>query len=60
MPWVIDGTKATIRVRNATLASATLLDMNGNARQRLGVKRVDETIEVELPREAMYVVLSTE
>jgi hypothetical protein len=60
MPWVIDGTKATIRVRNATLASATLLDMNGNAKQYLSVKRVGETIEVELPREAMYVVLGTE
>ena len=60
MPWIIDGTRMTIGVRNANLASATLLDINGNARRRLPVHRVDETIEVELPTEAMYVVIGTE
>jgi hypothetical protein len=59
MPWVIDGTKVTIGVRNANLASATLLDINGSATRRLSVRRVEESIEVELPTEAMYVVLST-
>ena len=58
MPWVIDGTTVKIGVRNANLAVATLLDLNGNASRRLSIHRVDETIEVELPREAMYVVLS--
>ena len=60
MPWVIDGTKVKIGVRNANLASATLLDLNGNARQRLSVHRADETIEVELPSETIYIVLSKE
>ena len=58
MPWVIDGTRVKIGVRNANLAVATLLDLNGDASRRLSIHRVDETIEVELPREAMYVVLS--
>ncbi len=58
MPWIIDGTKVTIGVRNKNLASATLLDLNGNAKRRLSVRQVDETVEVELPTEAMYVVLS--
>jgi hypothetical protein len=58
MPWIVDGTRVTIRVRNSNLASATLLDTNGNAGRHLGVRRADEAIEVELPTEAMYVVLS--
>jgi hypothetical protein len=59
MPWIIDGTKVTIGVRNRNLALATLLDINGNPRRRLSVHQVDETVEVDLPTEAMYVVLST-
>jgi hypothetical protein len=58
MPWVIDGTRVKIGVRNANLALATLLDLNGDASRRLSTHRIDETIEVELPGEAMYVVLS--
>ena len=59
MPWIIDGTKVTIGVRNRNLVLATLLDINGNPKRRLNVHQVDETVEVELPTEAMYVVLST-
>ena len=57
MPWVIDATKVTITVRNSNLASATLLDINGNARSRVPVRRVENAIEVELPTDAIYVVL---
>ena len=32
MPWVVQATKVTIEVRNSNLTSATLLDINGNAK----------------------------
>jgi hypothetical protein len=60
MPWVIEATMVTITVRNAKLTSATLLDLNGNARGRVPVRRVEGAIEVELPIDAMYVVLSAQ
>jgi hypothetical protein len=60
MPWVIEATMVTITVRNAKLTSATLLDINGNARGRVPVRRVEGAIEVELPIDAMYVVLSAQ
>ena len=57
MPWVIEATMVTITVRNAKLTSATLLDINGNAKGRVPVRRVEGAIEVELPMDAMYVIL---
>jgi hypothetical protein len=60
MPWVVQVTMAAVEVRNSNLKSATLLDMNGNARSKLPAKQQDGTIAVELPRDAMYVVLSSE
>ena len=57
MPWIIDATRVTIEVRNASLTSATLLDLNGNARQGLPLRRAAGTIELELPKDAFYVVL---
>jgi len=58
MPWIIDGTRVTIGINNANLTSATLLDMNGCARRALTVRRTEETLEVALPNNAIYVVLS--
>lgn len=60
MPWVIDGTRVTIGIHNPNLAFATLLDMNGCARRALTVRKTDETVEVVLPSNAIYVVLSTQ
>ena len=57
MPWVIAATRVTIEVRNASLTSATLLDINGNARHGLPLRRAAGTIELELPKDAFYVVL---
>jgi hypothetical protein len=57
MPWVIAATQVTIEVRNTRLTSATLLDINGNARQSLPLRRAEGAIELELPRDAVYVVL---
>jgi hypothetical protein len=60
MPWVIEATRMSISVRNANLNSATLLDINGNARKQVPVHRVEDTIKVELPMDAIYVVLSSQ
>ena len=60
MPWVIDGTRVTIEIHNANLTSATLLDMNGCARRALPVRQAEGSIEVALPSNAIYVVLSTQ
>ena len=57
MPWIIAATRVTIEVRNASLTSATLLDINGNARQGLPLRRAAGTIELEVPKDAFYVVL---
>ncbi len=58
MPWVIEATNVTITVRNAKLKSASLLDINGNARNSLPMRKVEGAASVELPPDAMYVVLS--
>ena len=58
MPWVVQVTMATIEVQNSNLTAATLLDINGNAKTALAVQRNQGTIAIELPRDAMYVVLS--
>jgi hypothetical protein len=60
MPWVVQVTMATIEVRNSSLKSATLLDLNGNARSKVPVRAQQGTIAVELPSDAMYVVLSAQ
>ena len=56
MPWVIAATKVTIQVQNAGLTSATLLDINGNASRSLPLRRAEGRIELELPKDAIYVV----
>jgi hypothetical protein len=58
MPWVVQMTMATIEIQNSSLKSATLLDLNGNARSKLPVRDQQGTLVVELPGDAMYVVLS--
>jgi hypothetical protein len=60
MPWVVQVTMATIEVQNSSLKSATLLDLNGNATSKIPVREQQGTIAVELPRDAMYVVLSAQ
>jgi hypothetical protein len=60
MPWVVQVTMVTVEVKNSNLKSGSLLDSNGNARSKLPVKQQEGTIAVELPMDAMYVVLSSE
>lgn len=56
-PWQITDTDAMVTVKNPTLKSATLLDLNGNAVAKLGVTNEAGTLSVKLPANAMYVVL---
>jgi hypothetical protein len=58
MPWAIDDTKTTLTVKNPVLRTATPLDSNGNARGTVKVARAGGAFAVDLPRDAMYVVLS--
>jgi hypothetical protein len=57
MPWVIESTKVSLEVRNPGLTSATLLDINGYARHGAPVHKIDGGIKLEVPWDAMYVVL---
>jgi hypothetical protein len=58
MPWAIVPTRATIQVRNPTLTRAISLDINGNPRGGTRVRRNGNAIDLELPRDALYVVLT--
>jgi hypothetical protein len=60
MPWVVQVTMMTIELRNPNLKAATQLDLNGYAKTKLAVGAQQGSITVELPRDAMYVVMSTE
>jgi len=56
-PWRVTDIHASLTVRNPRLATATLLDANGMAVRDLPVTRTGEQLTLELPAEAMYVVL---
>jgi hypothetical protein len=58
MPWVVQVTMVTIELRNPNVKTATLLDINGNPRSTVAVQQQQDKITVELPSDAMYVVLS--
>jgi hypothetical protein len=57
MPWSIVATKVRVRLRNTKLASAIPLDANGNARGTTPLRRAGDSIELDLPRDVLYVVL---
>jgi hypothetical protein len=56
-PWRVANTEVTLTIRNGGLTRATLLDENGYRKSDLPVSRgEDQTLVVELPVDAMYVV----
>ncbi len=57
MPWAVLETRIKLSVKNPGLRRATPLDSNGNARGALEVSPAKGALELELPRDAMYVVL---
>lgn len=56
-PWRVGKIDATLSVRNAKVAKATLLDLNGYAFGDVPVSRDGEWASVKLPAETMYLVL---
>jgi hypothetical protein len=57
MPWAVARTRATIQVRNPKLIKAVPLDVNGNPRGKMLVRRAGGALELKLPEDALYVVL---
>jgi hypothetical protein len=60
MPWAIEETRIRLKIKNSGLRTAILLDSTGNARGTLQVAAGRGVIELELPRDAMYVVLKAD
>ena len=57
MPWAIDATRIRVQLRNSRVTSAIPLDINGNAKAAVPIRRTGDTIELELPNDVLYVVL---
>jgi hypothetical protein len=49
--------KGSVSLKNPGVSRAVLLDVNGYRVRDVPVKRVGDGVTVELPREAMYLVL---
>jgi len=58
MPWVADPTRVKMFVSNPGITRALLLDMAGYPVRELKLKRSGNRVEVDLPPDALYVVLS--
>ncbi len=56
-PWLISPSLALVRVRNAGLRTATILDANGMAVGTATASASDGVLTVKLPENSMYVVL---
>ena len=56
-PWSVKETRGTVAIRNAGLSRATLADANFYAAGEVPVERQGESLLVQLPPNAMYVVL---
>ena len=55
--WQVENTRATVSVANRMVQRATLLDMNGQPVRDVELKREAGRVQVELPAEAVYIVL---
>jgi len=56
-PWQIMSVAGNLSIRNSILRRGTVLDVNGYARRELPLKTENSTVRLELPQDAMYVVL---
>ncbi|QDU95246.1 hypothetical protein [Lignipirellula cremea] len=59
-PWRIANTSATISVRNPLLTSARLVRLNGTDGGAVPLQKTEQGVAIELPADAMYLILSTE
>jgi hypothetical protein len=58
MPWAVVDTAVTLTLANPSLKTATELDVNGNAHRNLKPTVKAQSLQLVLPRDAMYVVLT--
>jgi hypothetical protein len=58
-PWQIEKTRATIVIRNASLATATALDPNGMRVAEVPLEKASGAIKIVLPPDAMYLCLQS-
>jgi hypothetical protein len=58
MPWLAPATRVAITLRNPGLRTAQVLDLGGRVRSTLPLITTPEGIALELPSDAMYVVLA--
>jgi len=56
-PWNVLNTEMAVTVRNPKIRTAILLDANGMALRELAAERGNDGFVLELPPEAMYVIL---
>ena len=56
-PWQVQRAKLDVIIKNFSLRKATVLDMNGNARQTVPLEKSAAGIRFKFPTDAMYVVL---
>ena len=56
-PWMMEATEATVTIRNRNLTRGPVLDASGYPKREMNVSRAGGVIKIELPKDAMYVVL---
>lgn len=57
MPWKCANTQVKLKLKNAGINQATLLDAAGYAKSTIEVVRVGNELQITLPSDAMYVML---
>ncbi len=57
MPWAITDARITLTLDNPGLTAATPLDINGNPRAELKTTVQGTAVRLQLPKDALYVVL---
>jgi hypothetical protein len=60
MPWAILETRIRLLVKNPALRTAVVLDSNGNSRGTLKAAQPRGVFQVDLPHDALYVVLTAD
>lgn len=58
MPWKSANTQVTLQINNPQLNQATVLDAAGYAKSTINIIQNGESVQLELPEDAMYVMLS--
>jgi len=59
MPWAIADAQIMLTVASSALTAATQLDINGNPRTKLKTTAQGWAVRLQLPKDALYVVLES-